>query len=408
MKNKPIIAAVIFLLMLCSCGKTKVDLQENVTVPQTESITEASEAVETAETETASETATSETLMEISDYDMIQMLESPTDRKTPTAIIPENMEFTLDLKDITPETDLFALTNMEKHPVGETFKIDMDGDGVEEEISVDEDFYRIEGKLRVLKVIIDGKTYNLDRSHDGFMNVPTGIFTCDIDSSDNYIEVVCTHSIATNDYLTSFYRYEEGELKYIFTIDYDTPDGNGESEMFFDKMNQSVTGKPIVTDGSGVITAARRLDAQTWLAYIHYAYDSGSGEISLICEPVYPYYYENIDNFSAAKEFSSEYYNIEYRNISNPLLRKEIALYKEPDFNSETVRLVPQIVYFTAEYPYPAENTNAYGNGLGAWIYLVAEDGTSGWVHSYNGYYFGEEESDESLSDVFGGLVLYD
>ncbi len=162
MKNKPIIAAIMSLLMLCSCGKAKVGLQESVTVSHTESTT-VSEAAETTETKTASEPVTSETLMEISDYDMIPMLERPTDRETPAAIIPENMEFTLDLKDITPETDLFALTNMEKHLTGETFKMDLDGDGVEEEISVDEDFYKIEGKLRVFKVIINGKTYNLDR-----------------------------------------------------------------------------------------------------------------------------------------------------------------------------------------------------------------------------------------------------
>lgn len=420
MKNKPIIATVMSLLMLCSCEKTKVDLQESVTVSQTESTTASEaaeiaetetvpEASETTETETASETVTSETLMEISDYDMVPMLERPTDRETPTAIIPENMEFTLDLKDITPETDLFALTNMEKHSIGETFKMDLDGDGIEEEISVDEDFYKIEGKLRVLKVIIDGKTYNLDRSHEGFMNVPTGIFTCDIDSSDNYIEIACTGSTATNDYLTMFYRYENGELRRIFDIWSDTPDGNGESEMFFDKMNQSVTGKPIITDGSGVITAARRLNVQTWLAYSHYYYDSESGEISLVCEPVYPYYYENINNFAAAKEFSSEYYNIEYRNISNPLLREEIALYKEPDLNSETVTISPQIVYFTAEYPYPVENPAAFGDGLCEWIYIVAEDGTTGWVRSYNNRMYIDEEDDNAyLHDVFSGLVLYD
>ncbi|MDE6596234.1 MAG: hypothetical protein K2K44_09520 [Oscillospiraceae bacterium] len=399
MKNKPIIAAVISMLMLCSCGKTKVDLQESITVPQTESTTASevaeitetetvSKAAEATETETTSETVTSETLMEISNYDMIPMVERATYREPPAAIIPENMEFTLDLKDITPETDLFALTNMEKHSIGETFKMDLDGDGVEEEISVDEDFYKIEGKLRVLKVIIDGKTYNIDRSHEGFMNVPTGIFTCDIDSSDNYIEIACAGSIATNDYLTVFFRYENGELREIFDIRYDTPDGSGESDMFFDKMNQSVTGKPIITDGSGVITAARRLDAQTWLAYSHYAYDSESGEISFFCEPVYPYYYENINSFDMAMEFTSEWYIpdvVPERPMPKSL--KEITLYKEPDLNSETVTLEPQECYITAEY----------FSFDGAWIYLAAKDGKSGWCNL-----------DETIYDVYSGLVLYD
>lgn len=414
MKNKPIIAAVMSMLMLCSCGKTSGESQESSAVPQTESTTtsETEEITETetsAETSVTSETETSETLLELSNYDMIPLLERPTDREPSAVIMPENMEFTLDLKDITPETDLFALTNMEKHSIDETFKMDLDGDGVEEEISVAEDFYKLEGKLRVLKVTIDGKTYNLDRSHEKFMNVPTGIFTCDIDSSDNYIEIACAGSCATNDFSTSFYRYENGELHRIFDISYDTPDGSGESEMFFDKMNRLVTGKPIITDGSGVITAARRLDAQTWLAYSHYVYDSESGEISLICEPVYPYYYENIDSFAAAEDFSSEYYNIEYRNIESSVLTEKIKLYKEPDLNSETVILTPQRVYITAEYPYPVENPAAYGNGLGVWIYLVSEDGTTGWIQSYNNRLYIDEENDNAyLYDIFRGLVLYD
>lgn len=407
MKNKLIIAAAVSMLMLCSCGETKVDLQESVTVSQTETAT-ASEAAETAEAETTSEIVISETADEAEFDEEPTILDEPRDRKTPGSIIPENMEFTVDLKDITPETDLFALTNMEKHSLGEAFAIDLDGDGVEEEISVSEGNYN-NGEWRFLQAVINGKTYNLDRSYEyDFFNIPNEIFICDIDSSDSYFEIACAHSIVTNDYLTSFYRYENGELKYIFTIDYDTPDGNGEIGMFFDKMNRSVTGKPIITDGSGVITAARRLDTQTWLAYSHYAYDSERGEISLVCEPVYPYYYENINNFAAAEEFTDEYYNSEYIDIPPPYLSKETALYKEPDLSSETVTLTPQRIYFTAEYPFPAENPSAYGNGLGAWIYLVAEDGTSGWVYSYNGYYFGEEESDERLYDVFGGLVYYD
>lgn len=387
MKNKPIIAAVMSMLMLCSCGKTSDELQESSAVPQTES-TAASETEEITETETYAETETSETLLELSNYDMIPLLERPTDREPSAVIMSENMEFTLDLKDITPETDLFALTNMEKHSIDETFKMDLDGDGVEEEISVAEDFYKLEGKLRVLKVTIDGKTYNLDRSHEGFMNVPTGIFTCDIDSNDNYIEIACSGSCATNDYLTLFFRYENGELRRIFDISYDTPDGSGESEMFFDKMNRSVTGKPIITDGSGVITAARRLDAQTWLAYSHYAYDSESGEISLICEPVYPYYYENIDNFEMAKEFTSEWY-IPDVVPEHPLPKtvNEVTLYKELDLNSETVTLEPQDCYITAEY-YCFDGT---------WIHLAAKDGTSGWCNL-----------NEDNYDAYSGRVLYD
>lgn len=405
MKNIPIIAALMSLTILCSCGSTSGDLQESNTVSQTES-TMTSKATEISETLTASDTITSETTAE-NEYHEPELLELPREREIPTAIIPENMEFTLELKDITPETDLFVLTNMEKHSLGETFKIDLDGDGTEEEIFVSDKSLddTSENIFHVLYIVINGKSYAIDYDL-GYANTPNEIFTCDINSSDNYIEFACNRSILTNDFYTSFYRYEDGELRRIFDIGSDTPDGNGEAGNFMDEMNQSVTGKPIITDGSGVITAARRLDAQTWLAYSHYVYDSESGEISLVCEPVYPYYYENINNFAAAADFSSEYYDIvPDRPLSEAL--NEVTLHKEPDLNSETITLAPQRIYFTAEYPYPVENPAAYGNGLAVWIYIVAEDGTTGWVYSYN-YSLGEENDYARFNDVFRGLVLYD
>lgn len=383
MKNKAIIAAVTSLLMLCSCGKANGDLQESVTASQTESTT-ASETAEITETESVSELSeASEKAEEFSFEDIPDILELPNDRKTPYAIIPENMEFTIDLKDITPETDLFALTNMEKHSLGETFTMDLDGDGVEEKISVLEE--KFGENWRFLCIEINGAIYEIDYDL-GYANMPNEVFTCDIDSSDNYIEFACNRSILTNDFNTSFYRYEDGELRRIFDIYYDTPDGNGEVGNFMDEMNASVTGKPIVTDGSGVITAARRLNAQTWLAYSHYVYDSESGEIYLVCEPVYPYYFENIDNFDMAKEVTSEWYIpdvIPERPMPESL--KEIPLYKEPDLNSETVTLEPQECYITAEY---------IGD---SWIYLTAKDGTSGWC-----------DTNGNIFDVYSGLILYD
>lgn len=406
MKNKSIIAAIVSILILCSCGKTSEDLQESGTVLQTESTTTL-EATEINETETATASDTTVISAAENEYHEPELLELPQGRKTPTAIIPENMEFTLDLKNITPETDLFALTNMEKHSIGETFKMDLDGDGTEEEITVSDKSLddMSENIFRVLYLIINGESYAIDYDL-GYANTPNEIFTCDINSSDNYIEFACNRSILTNDFYTSFYRYENGELRRIFDIGSDTPDGNGEVGNFMDEMNQSVTGKPIITDGSGVITAARRLDVQTWLAYSHYVYDSESGEISLVCEPVYPYYYENINNFAAAADFSSENYEIvPDRPLSEAL--NEVTLHKEPDLNSETITLTPQRIYFTAEYPYPVENPAAYGNGLAVWIYIVAEDGTTGWLYSYN-YSLGEENDNAYLYDVFGGLVLYD
>jgi len=392
-KNKAIIAALLFSLILCSCGEKtngEADITESGITLQTEE-TEASETTQITEVSTASEPKV--TITEP------QLLELPLhERKTPDAIMPDNTEFTVDLKDITPETDLFALTNMEKHSPGDTFKMDLDGDGTEEEITAVIDKTDIDTfgyEFRVFYIIINGESYAVDYDL-GYVNAPNEVYTCDIDSEDGYIEFACTRSILTNDYYSSFYRYENGELRRIFDISYDTPSGQVESEMFIDEMNASVTGKPIITDGSGVITAARRLGSQTWLAYSHYAYDSESGKISLICEPVYPYYYENINNFAAAEEFTSEFYSISDR----PLLysRKEIKLYAETDLNSESVTLAPQRIYFTAEYPYILEETGGYT----MWIYIVAEDGTAGW------FYYDRSENDELLTDIFSLLVIYD
>lgn len=319
-------------------------------------------------------------------------------------IMQENMEFTVDLKEITPETDLFALTNMKKYSLGdEPLKIDLDGDVTEEEFSLIEK--ELENDWRYLFIVINGTEYAIDINYEQY-NVPNEIFFCDIDSSDNYTEIACRRSVMTNDYYTSFYRYESGELRYIFDINYDTPDGNYESDMFFDNMNTSVTEKPIITDGSGVITAARRLDSQTWLAYSHYIYDSESGSISLVCEPVYPYYYENIDSFAAAEEFSSEYYAMTDLPMSE--LTKEINIYQEPDTDSETLTLTSQRIYFTAEYPYPIEyDPQSIGKRFGLWIHIIAEDGTIGWVNLPNGRNL-EESNGEVYYDVFQGLVFYD
>ncbi|MCH5349522.1 MAG: hypothetical protein J1E40_09375, partial [Oscillospiraceae bacterium] len=324
-------------------------------------------------------------------------------------IMPEDIDFTVDLKEITPETDLFSLTNMKKYSLGdEPLKIDLDGDGTDEEFSLAE--RQSEDNWRYLFIVINGTEYAIDHDVGGYgsYNTPNEIFFCDIDSSDSFTEIACRRTILTNDYCTSFYRYENDELKYIFNIREDTPDGDGEIDMFMNEMNASVTGKPIITDGSGVITAARRYDSQTWLAYSHYVYDSESGNISLVCEPVYPYYYENINNFSAAEEFSSEYYEmVDGRPL--PELTKKITVYKEPDTNSETLTLTPQRIYFTAEYTYPRkDDPQSYGKRFGLWIHIIAEDGTSGWVNLPNGGKLEESNGGEYYTEVFTGLVFYD
>ncbi len=127
MKNKIIIAAALSALILCSCGESTsgvADISQSNTVSRTEE-TEASETAEITEPPLSSEPKVTEP----------QILELTHDRETPKEVMPENTEFTVDLKDITHETDLFALTNMEKHSSGDTFKMDLDGDGTEEEIT---------------------------------------------------------------------------------------------------------------------------------------------------------------------------------------------------------------------------------------------------------------------------------
>ncbi len=390
--KKMIIAAALSVFILCSCGEKtsgEADFTEIGTASQAEE-TIASEAIEIAEAPMSPES-------EVTEPQLLELTYKPLNE-----IMPGDTEFTVDLKDITPETDLFALTNMEKHSPGDTFKMDLDGDGTEEEITavIDKsDIDTLDNVFHVFYIVINGKSYAVDYDM-GCANAPNGVYTCDIDSEDSYIEFACTRSILTNDYYSSFYRYENGELRRIFDIECDTPDGQGESGMFFDEMNASVTGKPIITDGSGIITAARRLDSQTWLAYSHYAYDSESGEISLICEPVYPYYYENINNFAAAEEFTSEFYSIDDRPL--PHSRKEIELYAEPDLNSQAVTLAPQRIYFTAEYTCLSEEPDADGNKYVLWIYIIAEDGTSGW------FYCDSNKIDELITDIFSLLVLYD
>ncbi len=105
---------------------------------------------------------------------------------------------------------------------------------------------------------------------------------------------------------------------------------------------------------------------------------------------------ENRHTFAAAEEFTSEFYSIDDRPL--PHSRKEIELYAEHDLNSQAVTLAPQRIYFTAEYPYISEETGEYV----MWIYIVAEDGTSGW------FYHDINKNDEILTKIFGLLVIYD
>ena len=398
MKNLALLFAV---LLLTGCAGGNSDDSES---SYTSAISESSAAENTTAEETTVPIESSETssVTEITESrDEIDILELPDDRYCYNSpiIMPPTTEFTVDLKEMTPETDLFALTNMKKYSLGdEPLMIDLDGDGTDEELFLIEE--ESGNDWRELFITINGKEYAIDFSVEKY-NQPNEIYFCDIDSSDNYTEIACRRSVLTNDYCTSFYRYESGELYRIFAIDYDTPDGEYEADMFLNDMNASVTGKPIITDGSGIITAARRLNSQTWLAYCHYKYYSESGRISLVCEPVYPYYYENIDNFSAAETFTSEYYSIADRPLSE--LTREITVYKEPNINSETLNIVPQRIYFTSEYVRPGE---LYEYEL--WVYITAQDGTSGWLSLPDGTHLEESNGGEIYYNVFTGLVFYD
>lgn len=266
---------------------------------------------------------------------------------------------------------------------GETAEFDLDGDG-----SMDTVTYRVESEDVDMSVVtVNGIDYES-------LSFPTDSFwICDIDTSDNALEVAVSSYGPSDDYSTEFYRLESGTLNSIGEI-YDMIDGSLEgnypslSPMFKSSAK---------FNGDGTITAAVRLDIfQTWFAYTTYTYNKVTGVIEEHSDMYYPYGEENSRTYKDA--FNAQYGGLDMTDINLPTTNAEINLFLEMKASSETVVFEPQKFMATA-----TDNEH--------WVYIVGEDGTAGWLHITDGYSTAlDAENGEEFDymSVMENLYLYD
>ena len=217
-------------------------------------------------------------------------------------------------------------------------------------------------------------------------------YICDIDSSDNFKEIAFVPCSFTNEFETFFYRYENGTLYFIGDIVYDVPDSEKEPDEQLGVY--LVDNNPMIIDGSGVITAAVRCDApQTWFGYSRYEYDDSKGKIVGLKDiEVYPYGYDLKDDYKKVFSLLKDGFYSEGCE-----LMKETEVYSDHSENSKHFTMQPQPACPTGvlyhEYDWESGDYDY-------WVYITAEDGTSGWIHL--------TEYPDYEDPLFSVLTLYD
>ena len=345
------------------------------------------------------------------------------------------------LESLKWDTDYHSLTNAKACKASEgDFKFDLDGDGKAETINFTHtagtpEKYRYEPDDHYVIPYINGKKTEIvfPKTEYGDMyakydfNFPSGYFyICDIDKNDSYKEIAIVPNVYTNDYYTSFFRYYDGKLHYIGGISYDTPDERTEDiETRYDANGLNITfGRPMIIDGSGYITASARADAlNTWFGYTRYAYDPETGLIRRLANlEIYPYGYENRNSYSAVwKIIRKNWFHTDDPDYDpydpvpdDSMLIRDITVYKEPSFDSESfvMKAQPAVatgVYnhadgrFVPEYDYSSYDWDEEQKKI--WVYITAKDGTHGWFN------LGDQERDWEKGnwyDPFNFVIAYD
>lgn len=284
------------------------------------------------------------------------------------------------------------------YPCNEEFEIDLNSDGVMERI-----LYTIkEGEdFDSAELTVEDKFHLIDMPIESFL-------ICDIDTSDNFLEIGVSSTGWSSDYATDFLRYDNGELYYLGCVG-DSVDGAAE----FNFSLVDSFGKPLTVNGDGTVTAAKRLSIfQSW--YANSTYKLNNDILEEVQDMYYPYGEELKDDFNGV---SSKIYD---ENWPASYTSKDINLYTKPDTSSETVAFAAQKFAATA-----TDNKN--------WVYLTGEDGTSGWLYYENNNTYddfgniaefgnnayidavtgerfidGFNEEGTYYAEIFCGLLMYD
>lgn len=97
-------------------------------------------------------------------------------------------------------------------PVGQTVTVDLDGDGQEEEIYYPAEKSAVENTSMEIALIISGEKFLLTVDEN---IIRESIGLVDINSEDGKYELAIRATGPSDDYVTAFYRFENGEIKEI-------------------------------------------------------------------------------------------------------------------------------------------------------------------------------------------------
>ena len=313
---------------------------------------------------TACSKTSEETTTEITSENVIEETSAQTEAaETTAADTTEKTETTEAATEAAPaeNTDTETKINGEFYTSGEEIEFDLNSDGEKEKIT-----YTLanDGEFDYAELYVN------DAFHQMYFPVESFLI-CDIDPTDNYFEIGVSSIGMSSDYSTDFLRYDNGGLYWIGNVE-DTVDGASETEFtLVDSFGESLK-----INGDGTITAAKRLSLfQTWYAYSTYKLNNETNTLDEIQDMYYPYGKDLMDDYNAV---SSKIYN---ENLPASYTSQAINLYSSPDTSSDTVAFDAQKFVATA-----TDNMN--------WVYLVGENGTSGWLYYEN----------NNVYDEFGGI----
>ena len=354
MNIKKITAAVMAVTILAgmtACSDTAnetAEVSETTTVVE-DTTTTAAETTTVAEETTAAETTTA----------------------SETTTITEE-ETTTTVTEITPSIEKAAV--QEYHYLNEDVAFDLDGDGVQEQITykylVDSDG-EISDFMKILNV--NGVEYQNGYGYDKYL-------ICDLDPTDNYVEIAMSTSRNTNDSYTEFLRYTDGELKYLGKVS-DSVSAEDEDATTFELSKLYGAGESLVINDDGTIKASKRLSIfQTWFAYTSYKLNPETCRIEEIVPDIYyPYGEELKDDYATVSKM------LHSGNYKQTSTSKTLSLYSEMSQDSSLVTLEPQNIVATA-----TDNENR--------VYIVGESGVSGWVYCDSNLTFINPDTGESCS----------
>lgn len=238
---------------------------------------------------------------------------------------------------------------------GETVKVDLNGDGKLEKISLSiKEINREENDYLDFQTVITVNDTALKYDCDA------SLYVVDIDTKDTAKEL-CFERWEPNDYTGSIYwQYSaDNELKEIF-FENDLPIDSDDAETTEYAYPHTFLSYGVQYPGNGKITVTHKCISITqYMADVEYQLtEDGCFE-----------YIDKVYEFPTnVRKFSNEDGDIVLT------LKKELTIHKEPSESSETFTIQPQKLKITATCASKNEN-NFY-----SWSRVELEDGTTGWI----------------------------